>query len=85
MFKVKLTARAKKELKLISKQHQLALGQILEELKEDPFLGKPLTRELARRFSYKIGIYRIVYKIAKRDKIVFILTVGHRSMVYKTK
>ncbi len=83
MFKIKLTARARKELKNLSKTHQLSIGQILEELKQEPFAGKPLARELMRRFSYKVGVYRIVYKVNKEDNIIYILTVGHRSTIYQ--
>jgi len=83
MYKVKLTAKAKKELKQISRRHQLALGQIFEELKDYPNLGKPLGRGLKGRFSYRINVYRIVYKVNEKDKIVFILTAGHRGKVYK--
>lgn len=83
MFKVKLTAKAKKELKQISRRHQIAFGQIFEDLKEDPYLGKKLVKELKDRFSYRVGIYRIIYKVSGKDKIVFILTAGHRSTVYK--
>ena len=82
MFKIRLTKRARKELKYLSKTKQLSIGRILEELKEDPFIGKSLTRELSKRFSYRIGVYRIVYKIQHNDNIIFILTVGHRSTVY---
>lgn len=82
MFKILLTARAKKELKQISKSHQAVIRQILEDIKEDYDLGKPLTRELTGRFSYKVGFYRIIYKVNIKDKIIFILTAGHRSTVY---
>ena len=83
MFKIKLTARARRELINLSKTHQLSIGQILEDLKEDPYIGKPLARELARKFSYRAGVYRIIYKIIKDDNIIYILTVGHRSVVYQ--
>lgn len=82
MFKIKLTARAYKELKLLSKNRQLAIKQIVEELKENPFSGKPLLRELTGRFSYRVGVHRVIYKVNKKDKIIYILTVGHRSAVY---
>ena len=82
MYKVKLTAGAKKELKQISRRHQFALGQIFDELKEYPFLGKPLGRELTGKFSYRISVYRIVYKVDEKDKIVYIITAGHRSTAY---
>ncbi len=83
MFKIKLTARAKKELKNISKRHQIFIGRIFEELKDNPTIGKPLTREFIRKYSYRIGVYRIIYKINKKDKIVYILTAGHRGKIYE--
>ncbi len=83
MFKVKLTAKAKKELKQISKRHKLALGQIFDELKEYPQLGKPLGRGLNGRFSYRISVYRIIYKVSAKEEIVYILTAGHRGRIYK--
>lgn len=82
MFKIKITARAKKELKAISKLYGYSISEAIEEIKEDPFSGKPLTRELIRKFSYKVGSFRIIYKINKRDKIIHILTAGHRSVIY---
>lgn len=80
MYKIKLTARAKRELKNISKLHLQVLSEIFEDLKENPKLGKPLNRELIARFSYRIGIYRIIYKVNEQDKIVYILTAGHRAI-----
>jgi mRNA-degrading endonuclease RelE of RelBE toxin-antitoxin system len=41
MYKIKLTARAKRELKNISILHQEAISFVFEELKDDPLLGKP--------------------------------------------
>ncbi|MCL4353142.1 type II toxin-antitoxin system RelE/ParE family toxin [Patescibacteria group bacterium] len=83
MFRIKLTARAKKELKNLSRTNQVSIGRILEDLKDEPYLGKGLARELTKRYSYKIGVYRIIYKINKDDGIVYILTVGHRSIIYQ--
>lgn len=83
MYKIKLTARAKRGLKNISRRHQDSMGSVIEELKDEPLLGKPLTRELTGRFSIKIGVYRIIYKINKKDKIITILTAGHRSTIYE--
>ena len=83
MFKLKITSQAKSQLKQISKKHhQLAISNALDEIKEDPFMGKSLSRELTGRFSYKVGVYRIIYKINEKDKIVYILSAGHRATVY---
>ncbi len=82
MFKIILTARAKRELRNISKRHQFAIASVIEELKDNPFAGKPLTRELTGRYALRVGIYRIIYTVNKSDKTIYILTAGHRSVVY---
>ena len=83
MFKLKITSQAKSQLKQISKKHhKLAISNALDEIREDPFLGKPLSRDLTGRFSYKLGVYRIIYIINENDKIVNVLFAGHRATVY---
>ncbi len=83
MYRVKLTARAKRELRQISRSHQIAIGLIIDDLKENPNLGKLLTKELADRYSYRVGVYRIIYKIFKKDQKILVLTAGHRANIYK--
>lgn len=83
MFRLKLTAKAKRELKNISYRHKIALANIFEEIKEDPSIGKPLMRELTGRYFYKVGVFRIIYKVNKRDKTIIIISAGHRSTIYK--
>lgn len=83
MYEVRIYKKAEREIKKISKRYKEAILNALYEIKENPLVGKPLSRELTGRFSYKVGIYRIIYKINKNDKIVYVLTAGHRSAVYR--
>ena len=83
MFTLRIFSRAKRELKKIKLYYQKATIAALEDLQEDPFMGKPLSRELTGKYSYKVGVYRIMYKIKKRDKIVEIIDAGHRATVYE--
>lgn len=83
MFKLNVTSQAKSQLRQVSKRHhKLAISNALVEIRENPFLGKPLTRDLTGRFSYKVGVYRIIYLINTKDEIVTILFAGHRATVY---
>lgn len=82
MYKLQLTAKAKKELKNLQKSYKIVVALIFEELKEDPFLGKPLGRELIKRFSFRVGVYRIIYIVNKKDKIITVISAGHRSKIY---
>ena len=83
MYRLIVSPQAQKQLKDIKKHYQVAVRLATQEIKEDPTIGKPLTRELIKRFSYRVGVYRIIYKVNKKDQIVNILTVGHRATVYK--
>ncbi len=83
MYQIKLTAQAKKELKTIKKIYYDAIESTFQEIKENPFIGKPLIKELFGKYSYKVGPYRIIYTINNKDRMVKILTAGHRSKVYE--
>ncbi len=83
MFRLLISTRAQKRLKLLKKTHQEAILSALEEIKENPFMGKPLTRELTGRFSFRVGVYRIIYIVSEGNKTVRVLNAGHRADVYK--
>lgn len=83
MYRIIISPQAKKGLKNIAKIYRKGIAESIEALKDNPQLGKSLTRELTGRLSYRVGVYRIVYKIKEKDKIVYIITAGHRATVYK--
>ena len=83
MYRLVISPRALRQLKNIKQIHKRAVKLALEDIKEDPEIGKNLTGELTGRFSYRVGVYRIIYKVNARDKSVSILIADHRSTVYK--
>lgn len=84
-LKLILSARTRRELKQISKQHEKAILSALEEIKENPLEGNPLSRELVGRFSYRVSVYRIVYQVNKQNQTIYVSTAGHRGKVYKRR
>ena len=54
----------------------------LARISEHPELGKHLTGLLSDRWSYRVGYWRILYKIRKTEVVILVLTVGHRREVY---
>ncbi len=82
MFKLKLTAKAKKELKNLHKSYKVIIPRALEEIRNDPFLGKTLERDLTGKFSFRVGVYRIIYIVNKKDRIITVISAGHRSKIY---
>lgn len=83
MFKLRISARARTQLKKITKEYEKgSINTVLEDIIDNPFLGKPLSDELTGRIAYKVGVYRIVYLVNIKDEIVTIIDAGHRSTIY---
>jgi mRNA interferase RelE/StbE len=62
----------------LKKRVRYALGTILE----DPASGKALQDDLAGLRSYRLGRFRIIYRISSRG-IVEIVAVGPRRDIYE--
>ncbi|MGH7204530.1 MAG: type II toxin-antitoxin system RelE family toxin [Candidatus Levyibacteriota bacterium] len=83
MFRIVLTRKAKKRFKEIKVSYQAHISFALKEIADDPFQGKPLQDELSGQYTYRVGVYRILYKINKKDQTVTVMTAGHRGTVYE--
>ncbi|MFC1877554.1 type II toxin-antitoxin system RelE/ParE family toxin [Thermodesulfobacteriota bacterium] len=55
----------------------------LKRLKDNPYEGKPLERELSGYFSLRAKRYRIIYKINTEEQHIEIHYVGHRKDIYQ--
>lgn len=82
MYEIIISPQAKNELRKLSKLYRQAVRIAINDLREDPYIGKPLTRNLKARYSYRIGVYRIIYKINDKESVVNVISAGHRSVVY---
>ncbi len=82
MYDVIIAPQAQKGMKHLKNIFRTAINEAIKELKDDPFCGKPLSRELAGRYTYRLGSYRIIYRINKADKKIFIIGAGHRATIY---
>lgn len=82
MYKIEISPQAKSQFKKLKIKYRLSFSRIIDDSKEDPFIGKPLNRDLLGRYSYRIGVYRIIYRIKAKENLVEIITAGHRSTIY---
>lgn len=82
MFELNISPKAEKQIKKLKREYQIEIIEALKEIREDPLLGKPLTRELVRRFVYKFKAYRIIYIVDLKDNVVDILDADHRGRIY---
>ena len=55
----------------------------VEELSENPYLGRRLAGELAGFWKDRVGKYRVIYKIDEVKKAVILYDIALRRRVYE--
>jgi len=55
----------------------------MDRLRDDPFAGKRLERELSGYRSLRARRFRIIYKVNHEEKCIEIHYVGHRRSIYE--
>jgi len=83
MWTLKLSEQAGRFYEGLSGKHKKQMGHALDRLSENPYEGKPLHGELKGYWSYRVGIYRILYVIRQTEIVIEILRIQHRKEVYE--
>lgn len=86
LYRVVLTRQAEKDYTYLYRANRVVFMHIraaLHALAEDPCQGKPLRLSLKGCWSYRVGVYRIIYTIEHKVLTVTVLDIGHRREVYR--
>ena len=86
MYKIILTKSAEKEYIYLYKTNKAIFQRIrntLQTLSDDPTQGKPLKLNLKGKWSFRVGMFRIIYSIEHKNLIVYVLDIGHRRDIYR--
>jgi len=83
---VEFDDRARRELRKLDIRMQQEILRYLREriaCPEDPRrFGKPLKRNLAGLWRYRVKDYRLICRIEEDRVIVLVLRIGHRKEIY---
>jgi mRNA interferase RelE/StbE len=71
------------QIKKMHPQIKPAVKSSVEKLRENPFSGKFLEKELSGYLSIRMKRFRIIYKIDENEHKVEIHYVGHRKDIYE--
>jgi mRNA interferase RelE/StbE len=84
-FSVIYTTRARKDLRQLPRDIAQNCIRGISRIKEDPlsFVKKLKGWKQAPLYSLRIGEYRAIISIEEDRLIVFVLEIGHRSMIYR--
>lgn len=84
---VEFDDRARRELRKLSAEAQQKILRYLREriaAADNPrSFGKPLRKELAGLWRYRVEDYRLICRLEDDRLIVLVLKVGHQSEIYE--
>lgn len=79
-----LTQTFQKNFFRLPKNAQPKVEAALRKMSSDPLVGKRLLGDLEGEFSLRVGTYRIIYFMDKKNNI-WVETVRHRKEAYRRK
>jgi mRNA interferase RelE/StbE len=85
MYEVRLSLEAQNFYNKTSIATVKKINRCLLILEQDPYNHPNITAlrgNLAGRYRYRIGDYRILYLVDEDLKLVFVTLIAHRSKVY---
>ena len=74
---------SRKQIRKLHPQIKPVVKSKIEKLRENPFSGRCLERELSGYVSMRAKRFRVIYKIRDNDQTVEIHYVGHRKDIYE--
>src|SRR5687768_9633709 len=85
MYELRLSPAAARAFQEADKPLGRKLVRCFAQLEIDPFRGnnvKPLHGPLAGRWRYRVGDYRVIYKVDAANEVINVLEIAHRRDVY---
>lgn len=83
MYQIVFSRVAEKDLDKIGRKDKPHIFAAFFDLKKEPYLGKKLKGKFQDYYSLRVGNYRIIYKIYKKQVEILIIRIGQRQSAYK--
>ncbi|MBM3189704.1 MAG: type II toxin-antitoxin system RelE/ParE family toxin [Chloroflexi bacterium] len=86
MYEIRLTRDARASYEAADKALARQLNRCFDQLQEQPYMHPNIRRlrgPLAGQWRYRIGDWRVIYRVQEEERIVTILLIAHRSSAYR--
>ncbi len=83
MFTITYHRKVSDDIANVAVVHRRAIKRAIEEklITAPQFFGKPLQFSLVGLRTLRVGDYRVVFRLQRKE--VFVVLIAHRSVVYK--
>ena len=82
-WRLAITPKVQAALRTFPPKTRRYIREALQEICEDPWIGKPLRDELSGFQSFRARRFRLVYQIRRETITVMVIGVGHRRTIYE--
>ena len=82
-YRLLYSETSRKQIRKLHPQIKPVVKSKIEKLRENPFSGKWLEKELSGYLSMQAKRFRVIYKISDNNQIVEIHYVSHRKDIYE--
>ena len=82
-FKLIYSETSRKQIKTLHPTIRPPIKSRIEQIRDNPYSGKFLVRELSGYLSLSVNRYRIIYKVKAEKRLIEIHYVGHRKDIYE--
>lgn len=82
-YRLLYSQTSREQIKSLHPQIKPIVKTHIQKLKENPYMGKALEKELSGYYTLRMGKFRVIYKIDHQTHIVQIHSVGHRKDIYE--
>ena len=82
-YSLKIKQSAFKEIQQLGKADRKRLVEAIDNLTDNPHVGKLLKGELSGLRRIRVGSFRVIYEINEGEILILVLRVAHRKKVYR--
>ena len=85
MMEIELSSKAKRQWEKLRQNPQLfaRIEEALDHIALDPYSGKTLEGEFKGIRSYRVGSWRVLYEVYRKQLLVYVLKIADRKEVYR--
>lgn len=86
-YRIEFVKSARKEFDKLPSRVKEKVTEALSLLKQNPFLKLLKVKKLKGAealYRIRIGAYRLVYEVRKKQLVIIVIKLGHRKEVYRS-